>query len=86
MNFQILQKQIQFTHHQIYLSTIKSVNTHLSLRNWLIGYYIIEFEQKGKDKAKYGTNLIKELSRNIKNKRARRNQFKTMSQVLHDLS
>jgi len=66
MNFQILQKQIQFTHHQLYLSTIKSVNTHLSLRNWLIGYYIIEFEQKGKDKAKYGTNLIKELSKNIK--------------------
>ena len=29
--------------------------------NWLIGYYIVEFEQHGKDRAEYGTQLLKKL-------------------------
>jgi len=24
--------------------------------NWLVGYYIVEFEQQGEDRAKYGEN------------------------------
>jgi hypothetical protein len=26
----------------------------MTIRNWLIGYYIVEFEQNGKDRAEYG--------------------------------
>ena len=40
----------------------KQVNTALTLRNWVIGYYIVEYEQPGKDRADYGTKLYKELA------------------------
>ena len=32
-------------------SAIKAINRNLTLRNWLIGFYIVEFEQKGEDRA-----------------------------------
>lgn len=40
----------------------KQVNTALTFRNWLIGYYIVEYEQSGKDRADYGTRLYKEVA------------------------
>jgi hypothetical protein len=46
-------------------SALRSVNKHLTIRNWLIGFYIIEFEQKGKDRADYGEKLLFELSKSI---------------------
>jgi predicted nuclease of restriction endonuclease-like (RecB) superfamily len=44
----------------------KQVNTALTLRNWIIGQYIVEYEQKGEDRAKYGQQLFKEISRTLK--------------------
>lgn len=44
----------------------KQVNIGLTLRNWLIGYYIVEYEQKGKDRAAYGENLYKEIANRCK--------------------
>ncbi len=46
----------------------KQVNTALTLRNWLIGYYIVEYEQSGKDRAEYGAKLYKELAQRLANK------------------
>ena len=43
----------------------KSVKLLLTLRNWLIGYYIVEYEQKGSDKAKYGDKLLHILSASL---------------------
>lgn len=40
----------------------KQVNIGLTLRNWFFGYYIVEYEQKGKDRAVYGENLYKEIA------------------------
>ena len=40
----------------------KAVDQFLSLRNWTFGYYIVEYEQKGEDRAKYGENLMREIS------------------------
>ncbi|MDP1815429.1 MAG: PDDEXK nuclease domain-containing protein, partial [Leadbetterella sp.] len=40
----------------------KAVNVSLTLRNWLIGFYIVEFEQKGEDRAKYGDKLLPKLA------------------------
>jgi len=44
-----------------------AVNTSLLLANWKTGQYIVEFEQEGSAKAKYGdmlmTNLAKDLTR-----------------------
>ncbi|MCD4735385.1 MAG: hypothetical protein K8R53_05045, partial [Bacteroidales bacterium] len=39
-----------------------AVNRALTVRNWLIGYYIVEFEQNGKDRAEYGTPLLYNLA------------------------
>lgn len=38
------------------------VNQALVFRNWLVGAYIVEYEQAGKDRAKYGTRLLQRLS------------------------
>ncbi len=55
---------------EIYLSgqkkTVTAINTHLVETYWKIGQYIVEFEQKGKERAEYGTALLKELSQDLK--------------------
>ena len=40
----------------------KQVNVALTLRNWVIGYYLFEYEQNGSDRAEYGEQLYKKLS------------------------
>jgi predicted nuclease of restriction endonuclease-like (RecB) superfamily len=46
--------------------TQRQVNTALTLRNWVIGYYIVEYEQKGKDRAEYGKRLVRNISELLK--------------------
>lgn len=36
---------------------VKAINRTATLRNWIIGGYIIEYEQNGSDRAKYGDGL-----------------------------
>ena len=43
----------------------KSVNIALIERNWLIGYRIAEEELKGNDRANYGLEIIKKLSKEL---------------------
>lgn len=42
-----------------------AVDTILSQRNWLIGCRIAEEEMDGTDRAEYGTNIIKQLSKEL---------------------
>jgi hypothetical protein len=65
MNFQLLVNTIQQTHSTLQQSALKSVNRHLTIRNWLVGFYIVEFEQNGEDRAKYGERLVDELALSI---------------------
>ena len=65
MNFKLLIKQITLTHQSLEQSAVTAVNKHITLRNWLIGYYIVEFEQKGKDRAQYGENLLEKIEKNL---------------------
>lgn len=44
----------------------KQVNVGLTLRNWFFGFYIVEYEQKGKDRAVYGENLYTEIANRCK--------------------
>lgn len=66
MNFDLLTNTILETHTALQQSAGKAINIHLTVRNWLIGFYIVEFEQKGEDKAKYGDKLLPELAKKIK--------------------
>lgn len=45
-----------------------AVNCMLTARNWFIGFYIVEFEQKGADRAQYGDQLLKALAKRINRK------------------
>lgn len=40
----------------------RAVNVSLTLRNWLIGCYIVEYELRGADRAQYGEKLMANLS------------------------
>lgn len=64
-NFNKLVSTIQQLHNQLQKSAINAVNQMLTIRNWLIGYYIVEFEQNGKDRAEYGSGLLNKLSEKI---------------------
>ena len=61
-DFHQLITAIEQIHQQLQASAANAVNKALTIRNWLIGYYIIEFEQDGQDRAAYGTKLLKNLS------------------------
>ena len=52
--------------HELTSGRAKSaVNQLLTARNWAIGYYIVEYEQKGADHAEYGSNLIAKLAERL---------------------
>jgi predicted nuclease of restriction endonuclease-like (RecB) superfamily len=65
MQFEQLVFTIQQTHHTLQESAVKAINKHLTIRNWLIGLYIIEFEQNGEDRAKYGEKLLQKLAERL---------------------
>ena len=64
-HFENLGKEIEQIHNHFQQQAVKAVNISLTLRNWLIGYYIVEFEQNGADRANYGGKLLKNLSEKI---------------------
>ncbi len=41
----------------------RTANVGLTVRNWLVGAYIVEFEQNGEERAEYGKNLIREVAK-----------------------
>jgi predicted nuclease of restriction endonuclease-like (RecB) superfamily len=65
MLYNQLIETIENTHVSLRKRAISSINQQLVIRNWLIGFYIVEFEQHGEERAKYGENLIKTLSKDL---------------------
>lgn len=65
--FTQLIQSIQNAHQQLSQQASRAVNISLTLRNWLIGYYIAEYELNGKDRAEYGENLLGRLSIELQN-------------------
>jgi len=62
LNFDALVDSIRNIHKQLESQASRAINISLTLRNWLIGLYIDEFELHGADRANYGENLLKELA------------------------
>lgn len=60
-SFEGLVEHLEYIHKITSTNAKSAVNQLLTLRNWVIGYYIVEYEQNGNDKALYGDNLLKEL-------------------------
>lgn len=67
-SFLELTRVIQSTHDAAQTCAVKAINRMQTMRNWLIGYYIVEFEQHGKDRAEYGDHLLKRLVEKVNRK------------------
>ena len=65
MNYEQLVSLLKQTHTELQRRAVRSVNTALVMRNWLFGWYIVEYEQKGEDRAKYGSRLLARLSKQL---------------------
>ena len=88
MNFESLVSHIDTVQHALQAQAAHAVNLSLTARNWLIGYYIVEFEQNGEDRAAYGEQLLKklELRLNTKGLTERRfREFRRLYQVYPQL-
>ena len=66
MDFKKLVDAIQQAHNQLSDQARRAVNTSLTLRNWLIGLHIREYEQHGADRAQYGESLLNRLSEELR--------------------
>ena len=64
--FEGLVSNISHVHEILQGCAAKSINQFLTLRNWMFGYYIVEYEQNGEDRAKYGDNLIANVTQKVK--------------------
>lgn len=68
MNFEQLTQACEQAHSYLQGTAISAVNQSLTIRNWLYGHYIVEYEQNGEDRAKYGTELLKTLAGRLSRK------------------
>lgn len=79
IDYDTLISSIAQAHEEAQHNAVQAVNVTLTLRNWLIGYHIVEYEQHGRDRAKYGDklidNLVQDLRRRIGRGFGRRNLF-----------
>ncbi len=65
MNFESLVGRINQVQDMLQAQTAHAINLAVTARNWLVGFYIVEFEQHGEDRAKYGENLLKNLAQRL---------------------
>lgn len=63
MKFNHLLNSIETTHVHFQEVAAKAINRSLTIRNWMIGCYIVEYEQNGVDRAKYGAKLLELISK-----------------------
>jgi hypothetical protein len=64
-DFNHLVTVIQSVHQELKSQASKSVNMALTIRNWLIGFHIAEYELKGLDRAEYGEELLARLAKKL---------------------
>lgn len=67
MNFNKLLNIFKDTDSFLKQKAYNAINQSLTIRNWLYGFYLFEFEQKGEDRAIYGTHLLENLSKPLMN-------------------
>ena len=62
LDFDVLVELFRQTHDETQRSAAQAVDRSLVVRNWLFGWYIIEYEQHGADRAKYGRQLLAKIA------------------------
>ena len=76
MNFEALVKHISTIQSTLQAQAAHAVNLSLTARNWLMGCYIVEFEQNGEDRAAYGEQLLKKLEQRLNVKGLNERRFR----------
>jgi hypothetical protein len=69
MNYEALVSTIAEVHARTQAGAAGAVNRYLTMRNWVIGAYIVEFEQNGEDRATYGQQLLSCLSGDLRRRK-----------------
>ena len=67
-NLEQLITTIQKTNEYFLKQVQKQLNTAFTFRNWLIGFYLVQYEQQGKDRAAYGKQIYKAIDAKLKSK------------------
>ena len=65
MNFPQLSDNIRQAHKVLQNNAMRAINQSITTRNWLVGFWIVEFEQNGEDRAQYGKKLLENLTKSI---------------------
>ena len=68
MDFDKLYKSVAKLDEAFEDNTAKAINRNITARNWLIGFYIVHYEQKGQDRAKYGEKTLQTLAERLNKK------------------
>ena len=76
MDFEALVKHISTIQSTLQAQAAHAVNLALTARNWLMGCYIVEFEQNGEDRAAYGEQLLKKLEQRLNVKGLNERRFR----------
>jgi predicted nuclease of restriction endonuclease-like (RecB) superfamily len=66
LSFANLVSIIEQTHSHFQQQAVKAVNVSLTIRNYLIGFYLVEFEQNGEDRAAYGSKLLDSVAAKLR--------------------
>ena len=67
-DFGKLATSIHQVHSKMQAQAGRAVDVSRTMRNWLIGCYIAEYQMRGADRAKYGEHLLKDLAIELKSK------------------
>lgn len=65
LNFDRLVETLAQAHGALEAQAVKAINVTLTLRNWLFGYHIREYEQSGADRSAYGERLLETLAQRL---------------------
>lgn len=67
MNFETLLTRLTDIHTVCEYEGAKAVNKAMTLRNWLFGAYLVEYEQREEDRAVYGARLLERVAEKFSN-------------------
>jgi protein gp37 len=71
LDYGALVAAIGVAHQTAQSHAVQAVNVALTLRNWLIGYHLFEYEQHGSDRAQYGERLLDHLAGDLRRRLGR---------------
>ena len=79
-DFERLVELCRRTHQETRRTAARAIDRSLVVRNWLFGWYIVEYEQSGEDRAEYGAQTLKRLSAALKERIGRGFSLRSLEQ------